>query len=208
MASPLTDKEEKNGMRPSDTAKELSGIRTRLEEEFGMEAPERDPDGRAILHMTVRDDSDFLSPYCGRRPIISSEVADFLDNAASALPPKGDLALHIRSNVITEEEARVYDAAIRNYYRNRGKQTRRDVIRNRTAAIIMLALGVLIFALLFFLERWGLGEMMTNLLEIAAWVFIWEAVDLFFLERHRLIAAHRLCERFVGADIRFFPEEK
>lgn len=122
-----------------------------------MEAPERDQDGRAILHMTVRDDSDFLSPYCGRRPIISSEVADYPDNAASALPPKGDLALHIRSNVITGEEARVYDAAIRNYYRNRGKQTRRDVIRNRTAAIIMLALGVLIFALLFFLERRGLG---------------------------------------------------
>lgn len=205
MTSPFHEDTE---TRPTDVRNEATALKDHLCEEFGMELPERDESGRAILHMTVRDDSGFLSPYCGARPVISSEVADFLDNAASALPPKGDLALHIRSDVITGEEARVYDAAIRNYYRNRTKETRRNVLRNRTAAIIMLVMGILIFSLLFFLERRGLGEMMTNLLEIAAWVFIWEAVDLFFLERHRLIAAHRLAEKFVGADIRFFPEGK
>lgn len=187
--------------------KEWDGLREKLREENGMEPTERDADGRVILRMTVRDDSGFLSPYCGERPVISSEVADYLDNAASAYPGKNAFALYIKSDVITDEEARVYDAAIRNFYRNRMKKSRRDVIRNRFAAVAMLLMGVLVFSLLFFLEHRGLGEMMTNILDIAAWVFVWEAIDLFFLERHKLIAEHRVSEKYVNADIRFFKDD-
>lgn len=188
--------------------KQLNGLREKLREENGMEPPERDADGRVILHMTVRDDSGFLSPYCGDKPIISSEVADYLDNAASAYPGKNAFALYIKSDVITDEEARVYDAAIRNFYRNRMKKSRRDVTRNLFAAIAMLLMGVLVFSLLFFLEHRGLGEMMTNILDIAAWVFVWEAIDLYFLERHKLIAEHRVSEKYVNADIRFLKDDK
>ena len=187
--------------------KELSGLREKLREENGMEPTERDADGRVILRMTVRDDSGFLSPYCGDKPIISSEVADYLDNAASAYPGKNAFALYIKSDVITDEEARVYDAAIRNFYRNRMKKSRRDVIRNRFVGIAMLLIGVLVFSLLFFLEHRGLGEMMDNILGIAAWVFVAEAIELFFLERHKLIAEHRVSEKYVNADIRFFKDD-
>lgn len=185
------------------STKELEALRERLREDSGFPEQEWDENGRSILHMTVRDDSGFLSPYCGEKPIISSEVADYLDNAAAEIPPKKQISLRIRSNVITDEEARVYDSAIRNFYRNRSHKSNRDLLRSRIAAIAMLVAGILVFSVLFILETRGIGEMLTSLLEIAAWVFVWEAVDLFFLEHHRLMTEHRLYQKFVNADIRF-----
>ncbi len=41
----------------------------------------RDADGRVIINMTVKDDTDFLSVFStGDTPVISSEVAEFLEN--------------------------------------------------------------------------------------------------------------------------------
>ena len=42
----------------------------------------------AKINMTVNDDSDFLSPYAETgKPVISSEVAEFLENSANPFTP-------------------------------------------------------------------------------------------------------------------------
>ena len=74
----------------------------------------RDQDGRVILSMTVRDDSSFLSVYSeGETPVISSEVAEFLEKSTDALRPDEELSLCIASDCIGEEEKKLYPAAVR-----------------------------------------------------------------------------------------------
>ena len=49
-----------------------------------------------VLNMTVLDDSDFLSPYSETdTPVISQDVADFLENGANAAHPKDRLELNV-----------------------------------------------------------------------------------------------------------------
>lgn len=71
----------------------------------------------AKINMTVNDDSDFLSPYAETgKPVISSEVAEFLENSANAFHPKERITLTVHSNCIDDDEKIVYEKAIRNYF--------------------------------------------------------------------------------------------
>ena len=46
-----------------------------------------DAEGRVIIPMTVRDDSDFLSPFSeGATPLISTDVAEYLEEKTEELP--------------------------------------------------------------------------------------------------------------------------
>ena len=76
-----------------------------------------DADGRAVINMTVKDYSDFLSPYSERSTaVISSGVAEFIENSTYATPPAEPLTLRIYSDSITDGEKEEYRAAIREYY--------------------------------------------------------------------------------------------
>ncbi len=69
------------------------------------------------IDMTVTDDGNFLSPYSeDGKPVISSEVADFLENAAKAYRPKDTLVVSIHGDCIDDCEKKKYAAAIKNYY--------------------------------------------------------------------------------------------
>ncbi len=47
---------------------------------------QRDEQGRIIINMTVKDDSEFLSRFSERStPVISSEVAEFLENSTQGI---------------------------------------------------------------------------------------------------------------------------
>ena len=59
----------------------------------------------AKIDMTVNDDSDFLSPYAETgKPVISSEVAEFLENSANAFHPKEKITLSVHSDCIDDNE--------------------------------------------------------------------------------------------------------
>ena len=69
----------------------------------------RDADGRVIINMTVKDDTDFLSVFSiGDTPVISSEVAEFLESSTHSVLPKEQLALRIHSNCIDDNEKEEY----------------------------------------------------------------------------------------------------
>ena len=81
---------------------------------------ERDGDACVVINMTVKDDSNFLSVFSHNSdPVISSEVADFIENGADPFHHKEKIALRIYSNCIDQSEKKIYDSAIRNYYREK-----------------------------------------------------------------------------------------
>jgi len=73
----------------------------------GMSSPqqpnERDENGRIIVNMNVGDDSTFLSMFSvTAEPVISSEVAEFVEFSTRLLPPDADITLRIHSNCIDD----------------------------------------------------------------------------------------------------------
>lgn len=158
----------------------------------------------ANLNMSVTDDSDFLSPYAETgKPVISTEVADFLTTSANAYHPKTKLKINIKSDCISEAEKPVYKAAIRNYFALQSEEVVRDMRRKTVTAIWFAIVGILGLAFMFLLGKFGVNDLWVECVDIFAWVFLWEAVDQFFIERGGLLLKSRRIQNFIEAEINY-----
>lgn len=158
----------------------------------------------ANINLNVRDDSQILSPYSEPgKPVISGELADYLENVASGYLPAQPLSINFYSDCIDDGEKPVYDKALRNYFSFKAAEARRDMAQKTFMALIFTLIGVIGLTVMFIFSAHGLGEVHTECLDIFAWVFLWEAVDQFFIERKGVGRKCRRFENFVNADISF-----
>ena len=150
------------------------------------------------IHMTVRDDSAFLSPYSPiAEPMIDGAVADFIEARAEATGGRR-FCLHIHSDCIQRDEEEVYRRAISRYFRDCVASLGRGLRREGLIAAILAVLGVLTLFLMLFLESAATTGVWLEVIDIVAWVLLWEATDILLLhghaERHRRRRLCALCE--------------
>ena len=57
--------------------------------------------------------------------------------------------------------------------------------RNYILALIMFIIGVLVFSLMFILDHFFANSLglWKEVIDVVAWVFIWESVDIAFIEK-------------------------
>ena len=158
----------------------------------------------ASINLTVYDDSSFLSPYSSdNEEIISDEVAGFLENSAKQIKPTSSLKINIKSKTIAENEKPVYLRAIKNYYENESAEIKRNLKFNLIATLILFAISVVVLLVLFLVvEKFNI-QVLTEIVTIMAWVFLWEAVDLFFIRRPLLRRELHKCENLKNSEIVF-----
>lgn len=168
---------------------------------------ERDPNNRRIIRLNVTDDSNFLSPFSVKGdPLISDETAAFLNlNIKHNLRDSG-VKLIIAGDVIDENEQEVYKTAIRNYYQVEYRETWKELRRNAIDVLAMLLFSACIFALAVILETVAhANAVILNMIDVFAWVFTWEAVDLFFFRRPQLRKEQNRNAAAIDAEIDFVP---
>lgn len=159
---------------------------------------------KAEIKLTIHDDSNVVSPYCEPgKPVISGELADYLENVASNYLPAQPITITFFSDCIDDKEKTTYDKAVRNYFTFKAAEARREITQNTIVSLIFTIIGVISLTVMFILSAHGLGEVLTECLDIFAWVFLWEAVDQFFIERRALVRKCRRFDNFVNADIAF-----
>ena len=162
------------------------------------------PDKIVCLNLNITDDSDFLSPYSpSETPLVSSEVADFLENSARAFHPRAKVDLTITGRCIDESEKSVYGDAIRNYFSLKLAETERDIKRKGLMSLIFAIVGVVALVFMIIYESFVNNAVWTECVDIFAWVFLWEAVDQFFIERSGLLLKRKRFENFVNMSIKF-----
>ena len=158
----------------------------------------------ASISLTVYDDSSFLSPYSSdNEEIISDEVAGFLENSAKQIKPTRSLKINIKSKTIAENEKPVYLRAIKNYYENESAEIKRNLKFNLIATLILFAISVVVLLVLFLVVAKFNIQVLTEIVTIMAWVFLWEAVDLFFIRRPLLRRELHRCENLKNSEIVF-----
>ena len=161
-----------------------------------------DEEGRAVINMTVLDDNEFLSPYGEEKDIvISRETAAFLEHSTRAIHHNRDLTLVISSNVIDEKEKVLYKKGIHNYFENSFLALQKDLKRNLWTSIIFALIGVLYFAVLIVVSLFVDYDLILEMLSIAGWVFLWEAVELFFIDRTEMKNRQYRAYAFLNAKI-------
>ena len=163
----------------------------------------RDEKGNFIIDMMILDDDSFISPFCGNAPVISSDAATYLDNAIKNVPPKFGVSLRITSDVISKEKEEIHIESIRNYYRNEQKQLIRELVSNKMSAFVMFVIGLFVIATMIVLSLTDTSEIWITVLEIIGWVFVWESVDAFFIERSKLKRDLLRANQFINAEVVF-----
>ncbi len=148
---------------------------------------QKDADGRTIVRMTVKNDDDFLSEFShGETPMISSSVADFIENSTFSLSPTEDLTLKIHSDCIKEDEQALYTAAVKEYYLHRYLANEKKLKRNLFLVLLLGLAGVFVLFLMLLLNDNLKSEIWTEVIDIIAWVLLWEAADIALLETREL----------------------
>ena len=157
--------------------------------------------------MTVLDDSSFLSPYSETStPVISGEVAEFLENGANAARPNDRLELNVYSNCIDSDKQAQYDSAIRNYFTLKLSAEHRDLRRNNVVSLVFAIIGILGLTFMIICDQLlNMQQIWVEVIDIFAWVFLWEAVDQFFIERRKLIFNRKRLQAFTEMPITFKP---
>ena len=142
---------------------------------------------RHTVRVSVQNGDDFLSPLSpDGAPVISEETASFLSNSVRHLRPDPALRFEIEEKGIDRTEREVYEKAIRNYYHGEFAEVMRELRRNAIVSAVMTAAAALIFALAVIFDRMGADTVLLNMIDVVAWVFMWEAADIFLLQRPTL----------------------
>ena len=113
-------------------------------------------------------------------------MADFIENSANSVHPKERLTLRIHSNCIDENEKIIYDRAIRNYYAEKNIANNINFRRNNIIMLILLMLGVAVLAFSIFLSSNIKNEVWPEVVDIIAWVLVWEAADIGIFKNNEL----------------------
>ena len=184
--------------------KELKEYQTLIKEIRQSNHVQLDDEGRQIIHLSIQDDSNFLSPYSSvEKPIISNEIAEFLEHSIKHIKPNSKIHFVIKSETIDDDEKKIYPLAIQNYYGLEFIEITRDLNHNKWLAIIMILIGAFFFALDIILEHFHLREVLVNIIDVVAWVFVWEAVDLFVLQRSTLKIKRHRCYSMIHSKLTF-----
>jgi hypothetical protein len=167
-------------------------------------APEYDSEGARIIKLSVSDDSNFISPLsCEDRPMISSETASFLELNAKHVKVNEKIRFIIKSDVIDDSEKELYPKAIDNYYSAKIRDTKLELKRNAVISFIMLLIGIVVFASIIILNAVNAQALILSVIDVIAWVFIWEAVDLWAFKRSELRNTQLLNLKLLTAKIEF-----
>ncbi|MGM9940677.1 MAG: hypothetical protein ACI32N_01645 [Bulleidia sp.] len=177
--------------------------RRQISEEVKKIHPEIDRNGRYVAHMNVKDDTDFLSAFSiTDAPVISSDVAEYIETVTRMIPMKSDISLRITSSCIDDEEKKIYERAIHAYYLQKYVENHLAVRKNRIVSLFLILVGVIVLAIANELDQLNF-LIRSEVIDIFAWVLIWEAGDILLLENRKLTGMEKRYISFINMNIEF-----
>lgn len=170
-----------------------------------------DKEGLCTVPFYFENFSDFFETRVGNKPILKGSLRESLEGLLTTVPECYDLLLDIEienDEGHDEKEARaaLLDGLFLNSIRYRKRLKGKSLL-----ALVLLLGGILVLIAMALLETFlfkgedNAGEsIVIEILDIAASVFVWEAVTLYFIERSEdRIAWDRSKQRIREIRIRF-----
>ena len=136
------------------------------------------------ININIANSDEIISPYAeDNKVVINSEFANFLENSVKDISPKQDISIYVTS---PNHDIETISAAIKNYYNNEFMDTERKLKHNLSFSIITLLIGLIALSINIILSSLNTPVIIGNAIDIFGWVFVWEAVDVFFFRRAEL----------------------
>lgn len=171
-----------------------------------------DSNGRGVIDVGAENYDDVFSYYdLEGENVLDKEFNEFLEAKADAIPLKKELALHFHVKNANETKREELDRAIKSHYKRELRALNRQKQRNTKGVLYMLMVFLFFLGIYIPLVLFDVHFIVQYVVDITAWVFLWEAVDKFFLRgreiKHNMLKIYR----FIRADISVYeykPKKK
>lgn len=151
------------------------------------------------IHISIKENSEILSPFAeDNQVVIKSEFALFLENSVKDVSINQDLTLEFSSHDI---DIKAVSTGIKNYYYNEFVESERKLKKNVILSITTFVVGLFAMAISIILSALNMQILINTAINIFAWVFIWESVDLFFFHRAELRHLQHRQMNFIKAKV-------
>ena len=122
-----------------------------------------------------------MSPFSGDGvPLLSADTAEFLEHRLKNFRPDASLSGGKLYRCRGAENVRLRNPELLPL---EFLETERELRKNSVQSTVMTVFAALLFALALVLDSYGVRAVLLNMLDVVAWVFMWEAADLFFFQR-------------------------
>lgn len=144
-------------------------------------------DGRGIIDLSISDwNNGVFSSYSVLNNVMDSSLEEYINHSALDIPLNLELELNIYENSDNKKDQEKFISTFRSSYQKNIGETNRKLKTNLIFSISMLVTAVLFFGIYLFIHKNFPHYITDAMLEIACWVFTWEAVNQFFIERKLL----------------------
>lgn len=167
-------------------------------------------DGKAIIEVGAKNYDSIISPYCVKNYLtLNSDFADYIETNTKQVPLKDDLQLDIYLDSEPTKTQKInITNALRVHFAEKIATQKAASKRNIFAALLLLLFGAAILVVCFLSQLYETNEIFTNLIDILAWVLVWDAFEKLIFERRKDTVEQVNNFRIMKARVIFRPYEK
>lgn len=153
-----------------------------------------------LINLRYEKASDFIDYSIGEMPSLKAEVYDRINELLISIHPKYrcELNIHIKDkeNHSSEDIMEIFN----DFSNLKHVEIKRELVRKKISSFFLMTFGLifLILAILSMSFKWindlG-GTVLYEILDIIAWVFIWESVTIYYFDCFKLNATFKLFKR-------------
>jgi len=162
---------------------------------------ECDKDGRAIIEVGAENYDDIFSPYCYKGgDTLSSELVEYLKKQSGTIPLDYDLNIRFNVKNADEQKRKEIQMAVKENYEIDVLGIEQKIRGLNIMAFSLISIGILFMVAYLILINF-VPISATYLIDILAWVFIWEGVRAFIMDKNELKIAELKSLRLASAKV-------
>lgn len=136
------------------------------------------------VHLTSIEEQ-LLSPFCTKKEsILHPDLANYVEGHNSVIPLYEKICLNFVLDEYSKENVSYIESSWKHYYKQIIQISLMKLKKNNLYSFVMFFVGLIVFAIAIVFKTLNLNLIFLETIDIMGWVFIWEAIDLFFIQRY------------------------
>lgn len=162
------------------------------------------------LHIKIDNENQIFSEYSFDGDNLNTELSECLIEKAErvkSLPKNENFKIQIHTNNYNLRLPEI-TRCIHRHFHNAYDLAKRKLHNLLRYTLVLFGLGILFLVAYYFAETYVDSLFLTEILDIATWVFVWAGVELIFLERHEIVRDCAVLRRLAFAEVSLSHDTK
>ena len=164
-------------------------------------------DDKKSVNIKVENKEQIISNYSyDENDKLNPDLSDYIISKTKNIHLSQDLILNFYTN--EQVYKKEIQSTITNHFEEENYNVKKELKKSNITVVVLLLLGVVTLAMLVGFYNWFSNFYLEMVLEIAAWVFIWEAIDIFAFKRSKLRVKKMQMQKILSAEVNVIENKK